>query len=304
MGYFSRKYVRPSYEFGEDGMVKSVQQDVTSTGNAEEQSGDATNKRYWQAPSYVADENEYQKQANAQLDNEGKMLRKQRNAALLSDLANMFVQTSAKKGGAWMIPQMKQSSTEANKNLDRWRERRDNAALVFADRMTRARQAEAEDGREHKKYADAVARDTRDFEFREKQAEEQRKQQEYENTFREKQAEIEKEDREFYRRMKKEALALKKNATVGGGAVNKENERAIYRAYHELIARYPGYKVITLAEDKSPVVNDYPSIEEMLHQLEKFAAEQDTQGMGPYDYISEEVKKEMQKSSGRVKVEY
>lgn len=200
-----------------------------------------------------------------------KQAKRDRDMALIGDMAHLVSQGAAMHGGAWKIGQTQNESAKGNERLRALREKnaaqtaafaKERAALMEAKRKEQNAQKLARYNAELEAYKNAQAQANADRDFAEKERHNK---------------EIEKNDRAREQRLAEQ-----------GGAAKKS--QAAYDSYQELIAVYPEYKVqekvarrnehtgkYVLGED-GKYIYDYtdkesPSVSEVENMLAKAKAE-------------------------------
>lgn len=100
---------------------------------------------WWQSPQLVAAETALQAEGKQQMQLQEQQARRERNAALLGDIARMGGQIWANKGGVWKIDRTEPASAAANTRLRELRERNGAIMMQYAQRMQEARRGDAKD---------------------------------------------------------------------------------------------------------------------------------------------------------------
>lgn len=132
---------------------------------------------WWQTPDFVGAVESQAKAAEKRAEQDRKRARRERNAAILGDLAKLGAQMYAKKGGAWKIDPFTPATEKANDNLAALRERHAAEVAAFAKERAAARQAQIADQNARMKaeydysVADTAAKakaekDARDFAYK------------------------------------------------------------------------------------------------------------------------------------------
>ena len=174
-------------------------------------------KRYtywWQTPDYLGEVERRAASAERRAEQDRKRVRRERNAAILGDIAKLGAQTWAKEGGAWKIPEFTPATVKANDKLAALRERHAAEVAAFARERAAARQAQIADNNNRMRLENSLAADAESARARAEQAAYERawnayKQQRYED-FR--QQEIDNQRRREDR--------LSNNANRGSGSDN------------------------------------------------------------------------------------
>lgn len=95
---------------------------------------------WWQDTKAEQEERRLQKEQQALAERQEREARRNRNIALLGDLANIFGQSYAKSGGAWMMDKQQPHVSKANARLQQITEGNLARGYLFAERMAAARQ--------------------------------------------------------------------------------------------------------------------------------------------------------------------
>lgn len=100
---------------------------------------------WWKSPAFVEREKALQEEGKAIAKRQERQLKRERNAALIGDMARLFAQGYAKKGGVYKIDRMQPYSAAANERLRQLRD--NNAALAYryAERMQQAADKDRQD---------------------------------------------------------------------------------------------------------------------------------------------------------------
>lgn len=228
---------------------------------------------WWKAGNFVEAEKEYQKRAMENAENRMKRARRQRNAALLSDLANVFMQSSAKRGGVWKIDKMQSESAEANERMNALYLDRSKQAERFAERMMQAKQKDREEEnaigryqteREEKAALEKAKADAQQKRHEEKMEAEKAKADALEE-YRAKQLRIQQQRADAYRKY------------IGRGGSKDDAE--LWAKYAEIVAEYPEYRVMERKEKKMGGVGtgefinevvEYPDATQMRHVIARY----------------------------------
>lgn len=191
---------------------------------------------WWKTPNYVEAEKAYQEEAKKASDREMQRARRQRNALMMGDLANVLMQASAVNGGVWNISKVNPASAKANDRINELYGDQAKQAQMFAERMMRAQD------KERQEY-NAMEMRKRDEEYRKakEEADERRHQeilavksaeQKAKEAYREKQLKIAEQRADAYVKYMK-----------GRGHDVGESEEEIIRRYAEMVAIHPEYAI-------------------------------------------------------------
>ena len=102
---------------------------------------------WWKSPNYLAAEKKLQEEGIAQMEKQERQAKRERNAALLSDIARVGAQVWAHDGGAWKIDKNTPATTAANSRLQAVRDKNAANMMLYAQRRQEAKQKDAEDAR-------------------------------------------------------------------------------------------------------------------------------------------------------------
>ena len=175
-------------------------------------------KRYtywWQTPDYLGEVERRAASAEKRAEEDRKRVRRERNIAILGDIAKLGAQAFAKEGGAWKIPEFTPATEKANDKLAALRERHAAEVAAFARERAAARQAQIADNNNRMRLENSLAADAESARARAEQAAYDRawnvyKQQRYEDF---KQQELDNQKRREDR--------LSNNANRGSGSDNR-----------------------------------------------------------------------------------
>lgn len=221
-------------------------------------------KRYtywWQTPDYLGEVERRAASAEKRAEQDRKRVRRERNVAILGDIAKLGAQVFAKEGGAWKIPEFTPATEKANDKLAALRERHAAEVAAFARERAAARQAQIADNNNRMRLENSLAADAESARARAEQAAYDRawnlyKQQRYED-FRQQELDTQRrrEDR------------LSNNANRGSGSDNgvkvgdkwfsksEHGDDWYIQAYREYLSR--GGKEIQLPRDRrAPTINE------------------------------------------------
>lgn len=100
---------------------------------------------WWRSPNYLAAEKALQEEGKKQMERQEARARRERNAALLSDIARVGAQVWAHDGGAWKIDRVAPSAIAANSRLQEVRDRNAANMMLYAQRRQEAKRKDDED---------------------------------------------------------------------------------------------------------------------------------------------------------------
>lgn len=100
---------------------------------------------WWKSPNYLAAEKKLQEEGIAQMEKQERQAKRERNAALLSDIARVGAQVWAHDGGAWKIDRNTPATTAANSRLQAVRDKNAANMMLYAQRRQEAKQKDAAD---------------------------------------------------------------------------------------------------------------------------------------------------------------
>ena len=112
---------------------------------------------WWQTPEYLGEVNRRAADAEKRAEQDRKRAVRQRNAAILGDLAKLGAQMYAKAGGATRIDQFTPATEKANDKLAALRERHAAEVAAFAKERAAARQAQIADNNARMKLETSLA---------------------------------------------------------------------------------------------------------------------------------------------------
>lgn len=112
---------------------------------------------WWQTPEYLGEVNRRAADAEKRAEQDRKRAVRQRNAAILGDLAKLGAQMYAKAGGATRIDQFTPATEKANDKLAALRERHAAEVAAFAKERAAARQAQIADNNARTKLETSLA---------------------------------------------------------------------------------------------------------------------------------------------------
>lgn len=112
---------------------------------------------WWQTPDFVGAVESQAKAAEKRAEQDRKRARRERNAAILGDLAKLGAQMYAKNGGAWKIDAFTPATEKANDKLAALRERHAAEVAAFAKQRAAAKQAQIADNNARMKLEASLA---------------------------------------------------------------------------------------------------------------------------------------------------
>lgn len=112
---------------------------------------------WWQTPDFVGAVESQAKAAEKRAEQDRKRARRERNAAILGDLAKLGAQMYAKNGGAWKIDPFTPATEKANDKLAALRERHAAEVAAFAKQRAAAQQAQIADNNARMKLETSLA---------------------------------------------------------------------------------------------------------------------------------------------------
>lgn len=132
---------------------------------------------WWQTPDFVGAVESQAKAAEKRAEQDRKRARRERNAAILGDLAKLGAQMYAKNGGAWKIDPFTPATEKTNDKLAALRERHAAEVAAFARQRAAAKQAQIADNNARMKLETSLAeadldrrikaeKDARDFAYK------------------------------------------------------------------------------------------------------------------------------------------
>lgn len=127
---------------------------------------------WWQTPDFVGAVESQAKAAEKRAEQDRKRARRERNAAILGDLAKLGAQMYAKSGGAWKIDPFTPATEKANDKLAALRERHAAEVAAFARQRAAAKQAQIADNNARMKLEASLAEADAERKRREKEREE------------------------------------------------------------------------------------------------------------------------------------
>ena len=242
---------------------------------------------WWQTPEYLGEVNRRAADAEKRAEQDRKRAVRQRNAAILGDLAKLGAQMYVKAGGATRVDQFTPATEKANDKLAALRERHAAEVAAFAKERAAARQAQIADQNARMKLETSLAE--ADAERKRREAKEK--------------ADQEYRDKVLENERKRIAVAEKNAETAATNAVVKVNKttsneqaEAIYREYQEMVAENPGSAVMKkvprrdkygnyIKNDNGEQVYDYvpdpnPSVRAAQNAIQKHKAQRGSNDAG------------------------
>lgn len=143
---------------------------------------------WWKSPNYLAAEKKLQEEGIAQMEKQERQAKRERNAALLSDIARVGAQLWAHEGGAWKIDRNTPATTAANSRLQAVRDKNAANMMLYAQRRQEAKQKDAEDARNKHKLQLTLEQQQRENELAQAKAAAAAQQQQFDNAMKIQQA--------------------------------------------------------------------------------------------------------------------
>lgn len=216
---------------------------------------------WWKSPNYLAAEKRLQEEGIAQMEKQERQAKRERNAALLSDIARVGAQVWAHDGGAWKIDKNTPATTAANSRLQAVRDKNAANMMLYAQRRQEAKQKDAEDARYKHKLQLTLEQQQRENELAQAKAAAAAQQQQFDNEMKLRNADeterhneaIEKNQREREARLwnqqssgrgkKAPVYLLNDDGTKTEFPESEYGTLALGNAYYQLIKDHPEYKV-------------------------------------------------------------
>ena len=256
---------------------------------------------WWKSPNYLAAEEALQEEGKKQMERQERQARRERNAALISDIARVGAQMWAHDGGAWKIERATPSAIAANGRLQEVRDRNAANMMLYALRRQEAKQKDAADAMAKHKMQLTLEQQQRENELAQAKAAAAAQQQQFSNMIKVQQLAETKRNNDLQdkSRREREARLLKQQSSGGGGKkdtapiytlnadgtkteypVSEYGDLAIATAYNKVVSEVPSFAVRLKGEYKEGV-NKTPSKEEMLAAI---AAYNNWRTSGSYDW--------------------
>lgn len=260
------------------------------------------NMSWWKSPNYLAAEKKLQEEGIAQMEKQERQAKRERNAALLSDIARVGAQLWAHEGGAWKIDRNTPATTAANSRLQAVRDKNAANMMLYAQRRQEAKQKDAADAMAKHKMQLSLEQQQRENELEQAKAAAAAQQQKFDNAMKIQQAGETKRHNEATEKNQREREARLWNQQSSGGGNKKDTapiytlnadgtkteypvseygDLAIAAAYNKVIAEAPSFAVGLRYNNKDVGVNKSPSKEEMLAAI---AAYNNWRASGSYDW--------------------
>lgn len=257
---------------------------------------------WWKSPNYLAAEKKLQEEGIAQMEKQERQAKRERNAALLSDIARVGAQVWAHDGGAWKIDKNTPATTAANSRLQVVRDKNAANMMLYAQRRQEAKQKDAEDARNKHKLQLTLEQQQLENELAQAKAAAAAQQQKFDNALKLRNADETERHNEATEKNQREREARLRNQQSGGGGNKKDTapiytlnadgtkteypvseygDLAIATAYNKVIAEAPSFAVRLRANNKDVGVNKSPSKEEMFAAI---AAYNNWRASGSYDW--------------------
>lgn len=250
------------------------------------------NMSWWKSPNYLAAEERLQEEGIAQMEKQERQAKRERNAALLSDIARVGAQLWAHEGGAWKIDRNTPATTAANSRLQAVRDKNAANMMLYAQRRQEAKQKDAADAMAKHKMQLSLEQQQRENELAAQQqrlaqakAAAAQQQQLFDNALKLRNADETKRSNEAREKIQREREArLLKQQSGGGGdkkttapiytlnadgtkteyPVSEYGDLAIATAYHKVITENPSLKPKRLDEFGRLVEDSNPNEKVML----------------------------------------
>lgn len=203
---------------------------------------------WWQTPDFVGAVESQAKAAEKRAEQDRKRVRRERNMAILGDIAKLGAQMYAKNGGAWKIDAFTPATEKANDKLAALRERHAAEVAAFARQRAAAKQAQIADNNARMKLETSLAEADLDRRIK---AEKDARDFAYKVTKDEFDAKIA-EQNAVSRRISANASAEK----ASGGSEEKGSNRDWISEYWRHIHNYPQFAIYLTDEDGDPIKDD------------------------------------------------
>lgn len=256
---------------------------------------------WWKSPNYLAAEKKLQEEGIAQMERQERQAKRERNAALLSDIARVGAQVWAHDGGAWKIDKNTPAATAANSRLQEVRDRNAANMMLYAQRRHEAKQKDAEDARNKHKMQLSLEQQQLENELAQAKAAAAQQQQQFDNAMKLRNAAETMRHNEATEKNQREREARLWNQQSSGGGektapiyalnadgtkteypVSEYGDLAIAAAYNKVVSEAPSFAVrLRDSQKKDKGVNKSPSKEEMLAAI---AAYNNWRTSGSYDW--------------------
>ena len=256
---------------------------------------------WWKSPNYLAAEKKLQEEGIAQMEKQERQAKRERNAALLSDIARVGAQVWAHDGGAWKIDKNTPATTAANSRLQAVRDKNAASMMLYAQRRQEAKQNDAEDARSKQKLQLTLEQQQRENELAQAKAAAAQQQQQFDNAMKIQQLAETKRNNDLQDKSRREREARLWNQQSSGGGektapiyalnadgtkteypVSEYGDLAIAAAYNKVVSEAPSFAVrLRDSQKKDKGVNKSPSKEEMLAAI---AAYNNWRTSGSYDW--------------------
>lgn len=222
---------------------------------------------WWKSPNYLAAEKRLQEEGIAQMEKQERQAKRERNAALLSDIARVGAQVWAHDGGAWKIDKNTPATTAANSRLQAVRDKNAANMMLYAQRRQEAKQKDAEDARNKHKLQLTLEQQQRENELAQAKAAATAQQQQFDNEMKIQQLAETKRNNDLQDKSRREREARLWNQQSGGGGkkapvylLNDDGTKTefpeseygtldVENAYYQLIKDHPEYKVKKMVSD-------------------------------------------------------
>lgn len=184
---------------------------------------------WWRSPNYLAAEEALQEEGKKQMERQEARARRERNAALLSDIARVGAQVWAHDGGAWKIDRATPSAIAANSRLQEVRDRNAANMMLYAQRRQEAKRKDDEDAMNRHRMQLTLEQQQRENEQAQAKAAAAAQQQRFDNALKLKSADETKRHNEAMEKNQREREArLWLQQGGGGGGSPKDKIAPIY----------------------------------------------------------------------------
>lgn len=218
-----------------------VQQEVVQAAPVLEPAAEKKDRLWWwQTPDFMGAVAAQEKAAEKRMEQEKKRARRQRNMAILGDIARLGAQTGAIAGGAWIADPFTPATEKANDNLAALRERHAAEVAAFARQRAAAQEKLAADNNAKEKFREALENEER--KDRQAVAEHQYKVQRDQVSDAQKAAEL------AWKKENAKAEAEAEKQYRDGVLANQREKNRIQRQYNEGMLKL---KKATLSKDES-----------------------------------------------------
>lgn len=183
---------------------------------------------WWHSPNYLAAEEALQEEGKKQMERQEARARRERNAALLSDIARVGAQMWAHDGGAWKIDRATPSAIAANSRLQEVRDRNAANMMLYTQRRQEAKRKDGEDVMNRHRMQLTLEQQQREYELARAKADAAAQQQRFDNALKLESADETKRHNEAMEKNKREREARLWLQQGGGGGKPKNKVAPIY----------------------------------------------------------------------------